>query len=189
MQSVFGLNSANWGWPRVRPEPTVCYRGWAQKWAQRIAEFRPATASAWAPLRGHQPYRVALRVKDGASHFYGPPAPTNPGEDLLLNAVWCPEAERYRRDHVRSKTRDPGLAHEDPPPLPLVLPAGCLRTNGLAHNLKVVVAIVVRCGHVIRVLNFQWLCLIRFRGHLPRGGYDGTHGIKHDWPTGAATVL
>ncbi len=30
---------------------------------------------------------------------------------------------------------------------------------------------------------------IRFRGHRPRGGYDGTHGIKHDWPTGAAPVL
>ena len=26
------------------------------------------------------------------------------------------------------------------------------------------------------------MSLIRFRGHLPKGGYDGTHGIKQSWP-------
>ena len=26
------------------------------------------------------------------------------------------------------------------------------------------------------------LSLIRFRGHLPKAGYDGTHGIKQGWP-------
>ena len=30
--------------------------------------------------------------------------------------------------------------------------------------------------------------LIRFRGHLPKGGYDGTHGIKQGRPASAAAV-
>ena len=32
------------------------------------------------------------------------------------------------------------------------------------------------------------LRLIRFRGHLPKGGYDGTHGIKQGRPASAAAV-
>ena len=38
--------------------------------------------------------------------------------------------------------------------------------------------------HVDRVLS-----LIRFGGHLPRGGYDGQNGIKAGRETSATTVL
>jgi hypothetical protein len=33
------------------------------------------------------------------------------------------------------------------------------------------------------------LGLIRSRGHLSKGGYDGTHGIKQGWPASPAAVL
>ena len=36
--------------------------------------------------------------------------------------------------------------------------------------------------------NDYFLSLIRFRGHLPKGGYDGTHGIKQGRPASAAAV-
>jgi hypothetical protein len=32
------------------------------------------------------------------------------------------------------------------------------------------------------------LALIRLRGHLPEGGYDGQNGIKEDWATRTATI-
>ena len=40
-----------------------------------------------------------------------------------------------------------------------------------------------------RRVFMQQLGLIRFGGHLPRGGYDGQNGIKQGGTTGTTTVL
>ena len=42
----------------------------------------------------------------------------------------------------------------------------------------------VVCKHCRRALG-----LIRFRGHRPKGGYDGQNGIKAGRETSATTVL
>ena len=39
-----------------------------------------------------------------------------------------------------------------------------------------------RLGHAHIGYLIGRLSLIRFRGHLPKAGYDGTHGIKQGWP-------
>ncbi len=36
--------------------------------------------------------------------------------------------------------------------------------------------------------GYEDVSLIRFRGHLPKGGYDGTHGITQGRPASAAAV-
>ena len=58
-----------------------------------------------------------------------------------------------------------------------------IRETAAEHNLDR----HIRFGHMVSAASWS-LRLIRFRGHLPKGGYDGTHGIKQGRPASAAAV-
>ena len=62
------------------------------------------------------------------------------------------------------------------------------RLNVQAEQLREIVKTAAEnYGGVLDGLKAD-LSLIRFRGHLPKGGYDGTHGIKQGRPASAAAV-